>query len=251
VKLARGDIRPYKEHTKTILTLGLAAFFNQIAMMLVQIVMNNTITKYGAESVYGSDIPFAAVGVIMKFNIMIMAFLIGTAQGCQPIVGYNYGAGKYHRVKKTFFTGAIIVTGVSVIAFAAFQIFPRQIVSIFGKGDSFNDLDFEFAEKFFRIFMFMAFANGIQPLTSNFFTSIGKAPKGIILSLTRQILFLIPLLLILPSFMGLDGFLYAGPIADAVALVVAGLLIMFEMRNIKKLQIFSTMTADDQFAGKY
>ena len=227
VKLSRNNFKLRKKLVLAISALGAAACFNQLAMMVVQITMNNILTYYGALSHYGSEIPLASVGVISKVNIVYLAFTLGISQGCQPIVGFNYGAENYDRVKKTYKTAAIAVTLISIVAFLCFQIFPRQIISIFGQGD---ENYFEFAQRYFRIFMFMTFVNGIQPLTSNFFTSIGKSQKGIILSLTRQIIFLLPLVIILPKFLGIDGVMYAGPIADSIAFITAGILIYKEMR---------------------
>lgn len=222
------------DYIKPIIIIGAGSCINQLAMALVQIVMNNTLTHYGALSEYGQDIPLACVGVISKVNIVIMAFTLGIAQGCQPIFGFNYGAKNYKRVKETLKTASIAVTCMTIIAFACFQIFPRQIISIFGKGD---EIYFKFAVKYFRIFMFMTFINGIIPLASTFFTSIGKAQKGIILSMTRQILFLLPLLIIFPMIMGIDGVMYASPIADFAAVILAITLMYIEVKNMGNLEL--------------
>lgn len=216
-----------------ITALGMSPFFNQLAMMLVQIIMNNTLTYYGALSPYGSDIPLAVVGVISKINIIYMAFILGIAQGCQPIMGFNYGAKNYQRVKRACLQALGAVLFVSVIAFISFQLFPRQIVNLFGQGDA---LYFQFAERYFRIFMFFTFLNGLQPMSSFFFTAIGKAQKGVLLSLTRQIVFLIPLILILPRFMGIDGVMYAGPIADGAAALLASFLFMKQFKQLDAMQ---------------
>ncbi|MDL2237963.1 MATE family efflux transporter [Christensenellaceae bacterium OttesenSCG-928-K19] len=218
---------------KSTFALGSAACFNQLAITVVQIALNNVLTYYGAMSIYGSDIPLAAVGVLSKVNILYISIVIGVAQGCQPINGYNYGAKNFARVKQTYKTAAIAVLTIGVISFILFQIFPRQITAIFGTG---SEEYFRFAERYFRIFMFATFINGIQPLTANFFTSIGKAHKGIFISLTRQILFLLPLVLILPIFLGIDGVMYSGPIADGIASVVAILFIYREMKEMTRLQ---------------
>ena len=162
-----------------------------------------------------------------------MAFTLGISQGCQPIFGFNYGAKNYSRVKQTLKTASIIVLFITLIAFICFQLFPRQITSIFGQG---NELYFEFAENYFRIFMFFTIANGIVPLTSTFFTSIGKAQKGIFISLTRQIIFLLPLIIIFPMFFGINGVLFAGPIADIAATVLALLFCYFEIKNMGKIK---------------
>lgn len=225
-------LRPQAVCLRAITSLGTASCFNQLAMMLVQVTMNNVLKYYGGQSIYGEDIPLACVGIITKVNTILMGILIGTSQGCQPIVGFNYGAKNYSRVRKTYLTGAAIATTVSVVAFFCFQFFPRPIVSIFGQG---SEEYYRFAEEYFRIYMFMTFLNGIQPLTSNFFTSIGKAKMGIFISMTRQIIFLLPLILLFPMIWGIDGVMYAGPIADLAAGILAILLILREMRLMARL----------------
>lgn len=218
IKLKLPLFKPNGACVKRIMMLGAAASINQIAMSVVQITLNNTLTYYGGLSHYGADIPLAAVGVITKVNMLFMGFAIGVAQGAQPIVGFNYGAANYERVKAAFLRASAIVMVISVVFFLAFQIFPRQIVSIFGEG---SEEYFAFSERYFKIYLFMTFINGFQPVVMNFFTSIGKANKGILLSLTRQIIFLMPLILIFPKFWGVDGIMYAGPIADGAAAALA------------------------------
>ena len=219
-------------------SLGLASFFNQIAMTLVQITMNNTLTHYGALSRFGSEVPLASVGIISKVNIVFMSFVIGIAIGCQPINGFNYGAKNYDRVKQTYKIAVIITTSIATTAFLLFQIFPRQIIGIFGEG---SPEYFEFATRYMRIFMLFTFINGIQPVTSSFFTSIGKATKGLVLSMTRQIIFLIPLLLIFPTFFGVEGVMYAGPIADIAAAIVSILFISYELKYMGANEIITEM----------
>ena len=223
-------LRPKGKYLIAIVSLGMASCINQIAMAIVQIVMNNTLRYYGAESMYGTDIPLACVGVISKVNMVFMAICIGISQGCQPIWGFNYGAGQYDRVKQTYKKAFQISLTIGIIFFLCFQLFPRQLVSIFGTG---SEEYFRFAERYFRIFMFMTFINGIQPMSSGFFTSIGKAKLGIVVSLTRQIIFLLPLILIFPLFMGIDGVMYAGPIADGAAAIVA---IGYSVRELKRFR---------------
>ena len=207
--------------------------YNQIAMTVVQIVMNNTLAHYGAMSVYGGDIPLACAGIITKVNMIFMSFVIGISQGTQPVIGFNYGAKKYKRVRKTYLLALATASGLSLIAFVCFQVFPRQIISIFGNG---SELYFKFSERYFRIYMFLTIINGIQPVTSNFFNSIGKSRLGVFMSLTRQILFLLPLIIIFPIFMGIDGVMYAGPIADAAAAIVCGYFTIRELKELKNLE---------------
>ena len=235
--LEKSMLKPKFSYLKAVAALGLASCINQIAMALVQIVLNNILRYYGAASIYGSDIPIACVGVISKVNQVFMAICIGISQGSQPIWGFNYGAEKYSRVRQTYRCSVTLCTIIAMIFFICFQFFPHQIVGIFGNG---NDLYFQFAEKYLRIFMLMTFANGIQPMSAGFFTSIGKAKLGIIMSLTRQVLFLLPLIVIFPLFLGIDGVMYAGPIADTSAFVLA---VVFAR---KELGIMKSMESDQE-----
>ncbi|BFL46485.1 MATE family efflux transporter [Lactonifactor longoviformis] len=233
VKLTRESFHLSQFCCRHIFALGASACFNQIAMTIVQIVMNNTLSYYGAQSVYGGEIPLACAGIITKVNMVFMAIIIGISQGTQPIVGFNYGARKYGRVKKTYLQAVCTATVLSFLAFLCFQIFPRQIISIFGEG---SEMYYTFSERYFRIFMFLVIVNGIQPVTSNFFTSIGKSRLGIFMSLTRQIIFLLPLIIIFPLFMGIDGVMYAGPIADAAAAIVCGVFLVRELKELTQKQ---------------
>lgn len=231
--LSGAMLRPRFCYLKAILSLGMSSCINQIAMAVVQITMNNTLRHYGAASMYGADIPLACVGVISKVNMVFMAICIGTSQGCQPIWGFNYGARKFGRVRETYRKCFAVSLVVGIVFWICFQLFPRQIVMVFGTG---SEVYFHFAERYFKIFMFLTFLNGIQPMSSGFFTSIGKAKLGIVVSLTRQVLFLLPLILLFPAFMGIDGVMYAGPIADTAAACVAISLAYRELRKMKNEQ---------------
>jgi len=220
-------------YVKQIFKLGTSNFINHTIMMLVNIVLNNSLKVYGAMSIYGSDIPLAVSGVIAKLNSILAAVSVGLAQGCQPILGFNMGAKNYSRVKETYKKAITIALSISVLAFVLFQTFPRQITGIFGSGD---DLYFEFAEKYLRIYMFMVCIFGVQPLTINYFTGTGNVRQGIILSLSRQGFFLIPLLIILPQFFGLTGVLYAGPIADLLACLLSFSMITLNFRKLDSME---------------
>lgn len=224
-------IKPFV--TKRIASIGMASFFNQIAIGIVQVVLNNSLKHYGSLSEYGESEPIACAGIVMKVNMIIFAVVIGLAQGTQPIESFNYGAKNYDRVKKAYKLATIAGAGVSVIAFVMFQLFPRQILSLFGSG---TETYYEFGEKFFKIFLFFTWLNCLQPITSTFFTSIGKPIKGVFLSLTRQIIFFIPFLLIFPHFFGIDGIVYTGPTADFLSAIVAIAMAFYEFRNMKKLE---------------
>lgn len=231
--LSLSDLKPNMACWARIAALGATPAFNQVAMMVVQIVMNNTLTYYGSNSVYGSDIPLACAGIISKVNMLFFSFVIGISQGLQPIVSFNFGAQKYDRVKDAYKKAVFAATAISIVAFLCFQLFPRQIIGIFGSG---SEEYLHFAERYFRIFLFFTFLNGIQPVSSNFFTSIGAPKKGIFLSLTRQIIFLLPLLLIFPYFFGIDGVMYTAPIADLAAASVSIVMVVREFKIMAKLQ---------------
>lgn len=228
VSLTGNCFRPKGAVIERVASLGAAPCFNQLAMMLVQIVMNKTLKYYGAQSIYGESIPIACSGIIAKVSMLVMAFVIGISQGLQPIVSFNYGAKQYRRVKQALILALGSGACICAVSFVAFQLFPRQIISIFGDG---SDLYFQFAENFFRKFLFFIGLCFMQPISANFFTAIGKPKKGIFMSLTRQIIFLLPLLLILPLFMGIDGVVYAGPVADLVATILCTLLVIGELRH--------------------
>lgn len=233
VTLDKSCFRLEPRENITTLYMGTSSCVNQIAITIVQIVLNHSLTYYGAQTVYGEDIPLAACGVVMKTNAILLSIIVGISQGVQPIIGYNYGAGKYARLKKAYLLALKWNFCVSAVGFILFQLCPKLILSIFGSG---NALYEEFAVLFMRTFLLMVLVNGVQLLSSNLFTAIGKASKGLLLSLTRQVFFLIPLILVLPLKFGLFGVLLAGPIADFIAFVASVLLVWREFKRMNRLE---------------
>lgn len=231
VTIRRENLRIKWENVTRIASLGMAPCSNQVAMMVVQIIMNQSLKHYGSHSIYGENIPIACAGIITKVNMIFMSFVIGLSQGLQPIASFNYGAGKKGRVKEAYIKAISIGAVLAVIAFLMFQFFPRQIISIFGDG---SELYYQFAIRYFHVFLFFTFVNFMQPITSNFFTAIGKPKVGSFLALTRQILFLLPLIFLFPLFLGIDGIMYAGPVADCLAAVVCFIMVYRELRNFNQ-----------------
>ncbi len=231
VTIRRENLRIKWENVTRIASLGMAPCSNQVAMMVVQIIMNQSLKHYGSHSIYGENIPIACAGIIIKVNMIFMSFVIGLSQGLQPIASFNYGAGKKGRVKEAYIKAISIGAVLAVIAFFMFQFFPRQIISIFGDG---SELYYQFAIRYFHVFLFFTFVNFMQPITSNFFTAIGKPKVGSFLALTRQILFLLPLILLFPLFLGIDGIMYAGPVADCLAAVVCFIMVYRELRDFNQ-----------------
>ena len=222
-----------KEYVMKIAKLGTSNFLNHTIMMAVAIVLNNSLAYYGALTVYGKDIPLAVSGVATKLNSIMVAFVVGLAHGCQPILGFNIGAKNFDRVKATYKKAVKIGMCFSVTAFLLFQFFPREVISVFGAGDP---LYFDFAERYLRIYMFMVFTFGLQPITVNYFTSIGAVKQGIILSASRQGFILLPILLILPLKFGLNGVLFAGPIADGLAAILSLTMVTINFRGLSRIQ---------------
>ena len=229
IHLQREDFRPRPALWRRIASLGLSNSMNQIAITFVQIILNNSLTYYGAQSIYGSEIPLATSGIVIKINAILLGIIVGISQGTQPIISFNYGAGKYDRVCGIYRLAVRLSLIISAVGFVAFQLFPKQIVSLFGTGDH---LYFEFAVKFMRTYLFMVVINCVQLLSSNFFAAIGKPIRGLLLALTRQVFFLVPLLLILPRIWGLDGLLFAAPVADFIAFVTSALTMRAELRRL-------------------
>ena len=234
VRLERKHLRPQWQYIRWVMSLGAASCFNQIAMTIVQIALNKSLTYYGALSVYGESIPLACAGIITKVNQIFFSVIIGLSQSIQPIASFNYGARQYPRVRQVYYLAIRVGFVISILSFAVFQLFPRQIISLFGSGDA---LYYQFAVSYFRIYFFCTFVNCLQPISSTFFTAIGKPKKGMFLSMTRQILFLLPLILILPLFFGMDGILFSGPIADGIAAVVAIVMMRMEMRDMRQKEL--------------
>lgn len=219
---------------KKICSLGISSFITQVAITVVIIILNQTLAKYGAESKYGSDIPLSALGIVMKVNQIVNSIVIGLAAGAQPIMGFNFGAKKYDRVLKTY--GFAIKVGLAITACGTliFQLCPQVIINLFGQED---ELYNEFAQLCFRIFLVFVTLNSVQITSGIFFQAIGNPVKAAILSLSRQIGFLVPALLILPRFFGVKGALYAGPTADCLAFILAAILATREVKKIKKMEV--------------
>ena len=196
VPLRLHHLRPRLKALTRAASIGAGNCFNQLAMLVTQVVLNNSLTHYGALSAYGEAIPLAVAGIVMKVSQLCFGIIIGISQGSQPLESFNYGARNGEGTEEYFYFGV----------------------------------------RFFRVFCFFSFANFMQPITSTFFTSLGKPLKGVFLSLTRQVIFLIPLILILPLFWGIDGILFAAPVADFFAMLAAIIMAAAEFRNMAKLE---------------
>ena len=230
ITLNRNQFKLKANISRKISTLGISSFITQMSIVIVMAFENNLLGKYGANSKFGSEIPITVLGIVMKISQILNSIIIGIAAGSQPILGYNYGAGKYNRVKQTLKTVLGLSTIISTIAFILFQTIPDKLISIFGSGDE-NYI--EFACLAFRIYLMLCICNGIQIPAGIFFQAIGKSVKSAVLSLSRQIVFLIPAMVVFGSLFGINGVLYAGPIADGLAFLIAFILLILEVKNLK------------------
>lgn len=212
-----------------VCSLGISSFITQIAIVLVMAVTNNVLVSYGAKSIYGSDIPLTTIGITMKVNQILQAIIIGLATGAQPIFGYNYGSGQKDRVKQTYQIVMVASTLILILAFCIFQFAPMSIVRLFGsESDLYND----FAVKCFKIFLLACPINGFQMVTGIFFQAIGKPKQATVLSLTRQIVYLLPATLLLPLVLGVVGALWAGPVADGLAFITTLIMLKIYWKKI-------------------
>lgn len=217
------------DSAKRVSLLGISSFITQMSIVIIIAVQNNLLSKYGATSKFGSEIPITVLGIVMKINQILSSIVIGIAAGSQPIVGFNYGARNYDRVKQTLKIVLTLSLSISVIAFLLFQTIPEQLIGIFGSGDALYN---EFACLTFRIFLMLTIFNGIQIASGIFFQAIGKSGKAALLSLSRQILIFIPAAFILTKLFGVMGVLYAGPVSDGLAFIISGTLLFFEVRKL-------------------
>ena len=226
---------------KRVVTLGISSFITQMSFVFVVAVENNLLAKYGAESKFGREIPITVLGIVMKISQILNSIIIGISAGSQPIFGYNYGARKFDRVKQTL----KIVLGISVIisifAFILFQTIPDKLISIFGSGD---ELYMEFACLTVRTYLLLCIFNGIQIPSGIFFQAIGKSSRSAILSLSRQIVFLIPAMFILSNIFGLMGILYSGPVADGIAFLLSVTFLIIEIKKLKKIDVDNKTIVD-------
>ena len=232
-KTLRFDLGSFRLQPRTcvrIASFGISSFITQFAITIVMALTNNLLASYGAQSVYGSEIPLTATGIVMKVNQILISILVGIAVGTQPIIGYNYGSKNYLRVKKALDIAFMISEIISIIAFLVFQFTPMTIVSLFGSEEGLYN---EFAVMAFRIFLLLCPFTGFQTVVSVYLQAVGKPIKSAILSLARQIIFFVPAALILPRFLGVAGVLWTGPVADGLAFLLSLGLLIYERSQLK------------------
>ncbi len=229
VKIHKDDVRHCWGTLGSVLKLGVSSFISQMVLVVVMAVQNNLLRTYGALSEYGEDIPISALGVTMKVFSILAVIVIGLAAGAQPIWGYNYGAKLYSRVQKTLGLVTKISTGVMIFAFILFQFFPLVVLRIFGTQDPMYT---KFSVKTLRIFLLLIPVAGFQLSAGIFFQAVGKPLQASLISLSKQILFSIPIMLILSPIKGIDGILWSGPISDALSFALTIVMMRVSWKSI-------------------
>ncbi len=247
VKLDKKDFKLKGKTIGKLISLGISSFITQMSIVFVMATENNMLKKCGANSEFGSEIPITVLGIVMKISQILNSIILGIAVGAQPIIGYNYGAGKNERVKETLKKVLGLSVIVSTIAFILFQTIPDKLIAIFGSGD---EKYIEFACLAFRTYLMLCIFNGIQIPSGIFFQAIGKSTISAILSISRQIVLLIPAMIILGNVFGVHGVLSAGPIADGIAFVIALTLIIREVRKLGKTTQTSKALENDSKVEK-
>ena len=231
VKLNRFVFKKCFKSLGAVAKLGISSFISQFALVFAIALRNNILTYYGERSKYGPSIPLTTLGITMKTFSIIMSIVIGLSAGAQPIFGYNYGSGRYDRVKKTFKLVAVISTIICTIAFLLAQFKPMAIISIFG---SESDLYNEFAVKCMKIYLMLIPLAGIQIMSGIFFQSLGYPVQASLASLSKQIIFQLPVTILLPIYMGIDGVLWTGPVSDILAFVFTiGMILIYWKKMFK------------------
>lgn len=228
-KLKKSSFRLKGSLIGKILPLGISSFLTQVSIVIITAVMNNTLVIYGARSKYGEDIPLTVVGIVMKVFQIVISIVVGIAAGSQPIVGYNYGAKLYERVREIFKRMMLAQIGVGLIATICFEVCPLQIIGIFGSEEGLYN---EFAVMAFRVYLSTILLCCLQKAMSIFLQSLGKPAMSMGLSLLRDFVLSVPLVICLPMALGVTGALYSAPIADVISFIVVAVFAVYIIKML-------------------
>jgi putative MATE family efflux protein len=210
-----------------ILSIGVSPLIMQVAGSFITFIFNKSLLAYGG------NLAIAVMGIGTSFMMLIMMPLYGLNQGLQPIIGYNYGARHFDRVREALRKGIIVATSVCVLGFLVTMLFAREIMSVFNSDDA--EL-IRLGARALKMFLLMLPLAGFQIVSWAYFQAVGRPKQALILTTTKQVLFVIPLVLILPHFFALDGIFMAAPIADFLAACLAGIMLFLEIRRLKELE---------------
>jgi putative MATE family efflux protein len=225
LKICYKNLKLDMKVVKSIFAIGMSPFSMQLAASLVTIISNKSLVKYG------SDVSLGAMGAIMSIAMLVLMPIFGINQGCQPIIGYNYGAKRYDRVKHALKLAILAATAITTTGFIIIQLFPEQLINIFSNDPALIAV----GAQGIRIHLFMLPVIGFQIVSSNYFQAVGKAKISIFLGLSRQVIILIPLLFILPRFFDLNGVWASSPSSDAISSILTAVFLFVEIRHLNKL----------------
>lgn len=235
-KLTKKDLRIDKSIYKT-LALGTSSFITNITILFLSVTINNLMNKYGANSIYGANIPLSVSGIVNKINSIYISILLGLYIGAQPIIGFNYGARNYTRVKETIKKVLSVGVVIAIIYNLIILLFPNVLVSMFISPNEENyNLFIEFGVKYFRTFLAICFLYSFEIMTSILSQSLGNVKKSMLISVVRQVVLLIPISIILSRIYGIMGVLYAGPISDFITFFVVLIAFSLEYKKLTKLE---------------
>ena len=225
LKILYKNLRLDTKVVKSIFAIGMSPFSMQIAASIVTIISNKSLVKYGG------DVSLGAMGAIMSIAMLVLMPIFGINQGCQPIIGYNYGAKRYDRVKHALKLAIIAATTITTTGFIIIQLFSEQLISIFSNDPAL----IEVGARGIKIYLFMLPVIGFQIVSSNYFQAVGKAKISIFLGLSRQVILLIPLLFILPRFFELNGVWASAPTSDIISSILTAVFLFVEIRHLNRL----------------
>lgn len=229
-RVGKGSFMPSMTLLKPVMALGTSSLLTQLSIVVITVINNILLVRYGAQSVYGEDVPLAAFVVIMKLFQIVLNVAIGIAAGAQPIVGYNYGAKKYDRVRALFKLMVKWTAIVGIICTVLVEAIPGVFIRMFGSAD--DPIYFDFSILCLRIYLSLILFTCVQKVCAIFLQSIGKAKAAAPLSILRDVL-LIVFSLLIPMMLGVTGIFWAAPIADILAIAVTGVVLMRVWRELK------------------
>ena len=233
VKIRLKNFRLQAPVLLSIVSIGCAPFALQLANSVQQLIINKTLTAYGG------DLALSAVGIIMSIVAIMLMPILGISQGMQPLVGFNYGARQYDRVKEALKKAIIAASGISIAGYLVIQIWPSQIASLFTKDTALIQLTADAMQ----VYLAIIFILGFQVVGPIYFQAVGKGLKATILGLSRQVLVFIPLLLLLPRFWGINGVWRAAPFSDAIAVMITATFLYFEIKSLPQTEVSKQLPA--------
>ena len=235
-KLAKSSFIPKISSVKEVIGLGSSTFITQLAIVIVAILCNIQLAKYGSMTKFGADIPIAIIGIQSKVFTVVINLVVGIVLGCQPVISFNMGAKKYDRVKELYKKIMLCALGIGLFFTAIFQLAPELVVGLFGTPTNIpNPEDYwEFGIMTMRIFMLLIAISCVIKMNCIFFQAVGKPVHSVISSMVRDIICFVPLIIVLPSiFPGVDAILYSAPIADLIAMIVTAILSISFIRSLR------------------